>query len=70
MMHDTVLETSRYPEIIFQSTNITVTRIIEGRYKARIIGELTMHGVTRSNLWIQAQVKVEGDGYALKAISR
>src|SRR6185503_15357578 len=42
MMHDTVLETSRYPETIFQSTNITVTRIIEGRYKARIIGELTM----------------------------
>ncbi len=62
MMHDTVLETSRYPEMIFQSTNITVTRIVEGRYKARIIGELTMHGVTRGNLWIQAQVKVEGDG--------
>lgn len=60
MMHDTVLETSRYPEIIFQSTNITVTRIVEGRYKARIIGELTMHGVTRGNLWIQAQAKVEG----------
>jgi len=61
MMHDTVLETSRYPETIFQSTNITVTRIIEGRYKARIIGELTMHGVTRGSLWIQAQVKVEGE---------
>lgn len=61
MMHDTVLETSRYPEIIFQSTNITVTRIIEGRYKARIIGELTMHGVTRGSLWIQTQVKVEGE---------
>ncbi len=61
MMHDTVLETSRYPEIIFQSTNITVTRVVEGRYKARIIGELTMHGVTRGNLWVQAQVKVEGD---------
>lgn len=61
MMHDTVLETSRYPEISFQSTNITVTRIVESRYKARIIGELTMHGVTRGNLWIQAQVKIEGE---------
>jgi len=61
MMHDTVLETSRYPEISFQSTNITVTRIVVGLYKARIIGELTMHGVTRGNLWIQAQVKVEDD---------
>ena len=62
MMHNTVLETARYPEIIFQSTNITVTRIAEGRYKARIIGELTMHGATRGGLWVQAQVRVEGDG--------
>jgi polyisoprenoid-binding protein YceI len=61
MMRDTVLETARYPEIIFQSTNIAVTRIIEGRYKARIIGDLTMHGATRTGLWIQAQARVEGD---------
>jgi polyisoprenoid-binding protein YceI len=61
MMHNTVLETARYPEIVFQSTNITVTRIIEGRYKSRVIGDLTMHGVTRTGLWIQAQVRVEGD---------
>ncbi|MGA9770982.1 MAG: YceI family protein [Blastocatellia bacterium] len=58
LMHSTVLETARYPEILFQSTNITVTRIAEGRYKARIIGELTLHGVTRGSLWIHAQVKV------------
>jgi Uncharacterized conserved protein len=61
MMHDTVLETAQYPEIVFQSTNITVTRIIEGRYKARLIGDLTMHGVTRTGLWIQTQVRVEKD---------
>lgn len=61
MMHDTVLETTQYPEIVFQSTNITVTRIVEGRYKARLIGDLTMHGVTRTGLWIQTQVRVEKD---------
>ena len=61
LLHNSVMETARYPEIVFQSTIITVTRITAGRYKARIIGELTMHGVTRSNQWIQAQVKVEGD---------
>jgi polyisoprenoid-binding protein YceI len=58
MMHSTVLETARYPEISFHSTNITVTKSAEGRYKARLIGELTLHGVTRGSLWIHAQVKV------------
>lgn len=61
LMHDTVLETAQYPEIVFQSTDIAVTRITAGRYKARVIGQLTLHGVTRGSIWIQAQAKVEGD---------
>ena len=55
-----VLETSRYPKILFESTSITVTRIVEGRYKARIIGDLTLHGVTQKSLWISAQVTLAG----------
>lgn len=61
LIHNSVMETATYPEVIFQSTDIMVTRIVEGRYKARIIGTLTMHGVTRTSLWIQAQVKMEGE---------
>jgi polyisoprenoid-binding protein YceI len=60
MLND-ALEVSLTPEIVFQSTNITVTRIAEGRYKARIIGDLTLHGVTRNGLWIMAQVTLDGD---------
>jgi polyisoprenoid-binding protein YceI len=60
MLHD-VLEAARYPEIVFQSTQITATRIVESRYKARIIGDLTLHGVTRSGLWIAAQFTLDGD---------
>ncbi len=60
-MLDDVLETSMYPEIIFQSTSITTTRIIEGRYKAKIIGDLTMHGVTRKGLWIMSQFTLKED---------
>lgn len=60
-MHNEVLETARYPEIVFQSTQITVTRIVEGRFKARIIGDLTLHGVTRNGLWITAQITLDGD---------
>lgn len=55
-MRDDVLETERYPEIVFQSTSITPTRIIPGRWKARIIGDLTLHGVTNKNLWLMAQI--------------
>jgi polyisoprenoid-binding protein YceI len=56
-----VLEIDRYPKIVFQSTQITVTRVAENRYKARITGDLTLHGVTRTGLWIPAQVATDGD---------
>jgi len=59
-MFDKVLETSRFPEVAFQSTSVTVTRIIPGRWKAKIIGNLTLHGETRS-LWIMAQLTLDGD---------
>jgi polyisoprenoid-binding protein YceI len=55
-----VLEASSYPEAMFQSTSVTVTRIVEGRYKARVIGDLTLHGVTRNAIWIMAQILVSG----------
>jgi polyisoprenoid-binding protein YceI len=60
MLND-ILEARRYPETVFQSTNITLTKILEGRYKARIIGDLTLHGVTRNGLWIQAKITLNGD---------
>lgn len=59
-MHGQVLETSRFPEITFQSTSITVTRIIPGRWKAKIIGDLNLHGETRS-LWIMSHLTLDGD---------
>src|SRR5467141_2242291 len=61
MMHEEVLETATYPEIVFESTNISVNRQGEGRYRARVIGDLTLHGVTQKNLWIQAEVTDSGN---------
>jgi polyisoprenoid-binding protein YceI len=58
MMRDDVLETAKYPEIVFESTSVTAQRLGEGRYRARVIGSLTLHGVTQKNLWIQAEVKM------------
>lgn len=55
MLND-VLETAKYSEIAFVSNSVSASRIGEGRYRARIIGDLTMHGVTQKNLWISAEV--------------
>jgi hypothetical protein len=52
---------ARYPEIVFQSTQITATCIVKDRYKVRIIGDLTLHGATRSGLWISAQFTIDED---------
>lgn len=60
-MREQVLEIAKYPEIVFASSNISVTRLAEGRYRARIIGDLTFHGMTQKNLWITAEVTASGD---------
>jgi polyisoprenoid-binding protein YceI len=61
MMHADVLETANHPEIVFESTSVTTQRLGEGRYRARVIGELQLHGVMQKNLWIQAEVTKSED---------
>ncbi len=60
-MREEVLETSQHKEIVFQSSNISVNRLAEGRCRVRIIGDLTLHGVTQKNLWISAEATVKDD---------
>jgi polyisoprenoid-binding protein YceI len=64
-MRDEVLEVEKYPEIVFLSTNISTNRLAEGPYRARIIGDLTLHGVTQKSL-ITAEVTVTGDSLRAK----
>jgi polyisoprenoid-binding protein YceI len=56
LMRDDVLEVSQHPEIVFESTSITAKRVAEGRYRARVIGVLSLHGITQRNIWISAEV--------------
>lgn len=58
-MRDEVLEVEKFPEIVFKSTNISASGVAEGRYRSRIIGDLTLHGVTQKNLWITSEVTVK-----------
>jgi polyisoprenoid-binding protein YceI len=53
------LEAAKYPDIVLKSTTISVTRTGEGRYRAQIQGDLTLHGVTR-RIQIAAQITLTG----------
>lgn len=59
-MKDEVLEASRFPEIKFESNEITGEMVFQSQYRVNITGNLTLHGVTRP-LSLQAQVMVSED---------
>lgn len=46
-MREDVLETEKYPEIIFESTSVNGEKIFAAQYRVSINGKLTLHGVTR-----------------------
>lgn len=46
-MHEEVLESDRFVEIVFVSTSATVNRSGQGPFTVTLNGELTLHGVTR-----------------------
>jgi len=59
-MNERVLETDKYPEIVFESSNVSANRAGNGQYWVNLIGDLSLHGVTR-NQPISAQVALIGD---------
>jgi polyisoprenoid-binding protein YceI len=61
MMRDEVLETAKYPTISFTSSRVTLARLGEMRYRATIVGDLTLHGSAQNNLWISAEVTVSDE---------
>jgi polyisoprenoid-binding protein YceI len=58
-LREIVLETNKYPEITFKSTDVTVN-LSGGQVEAKIGGDLTLHGVTH-HIVIPAQVTLSGD---------
>ena len=60
-MREEVLETAKYPEIVFSSSNISVSKLAGERCRVRIIGDLTLHGVTQKNIWISSEATVTAD---------
>ncbi len=59
-MSQEVLETTRYPEIVFESSNVSASRAGDGQYFINLVGNLSLHGVTNSQP-VSAQVTVNGN---------
>ena len=60
-MHDEVLETDGFPEIIYECPrSSSIQKMGEGLYVVELNGDLALHGVTRSQP-VSARVTVKGD---------
>jgi polyisoprenoid-binding protein YceI len=59
-MHEEVLESDSYPNIVFESSRGTASKTGEGQYWMALSGELTLHGVTRTQP-VFARVSLNGD---------
>src|ERR1044072_3199002 len=59
-LREIVLHPDQYPDITFQSTNVTSKNSGNGRYDVKIDGDLTLHGVTR-RITIPAVVTLTGN---------
>ena len=65
-LNEIVLETAKYPEITFKSTDVK-GGLKNGAFDVKIGGDLTLHGVTK-HIVIPATVTVQGD--TLHAVGR
>lgn len=59
-MRDDVLEISRYPEIVYEFSRFSASKIAEGQYQLTLNGDLTLYGITR-NRPVSARVTVSGE---------
>lgn len=63
-LDEIVLESSKYPEITFKSTEIT-GGLKNGAFDVKVAGDITLHGVTK-RIVIPATVTLEGGGFRAK----
>ena len=47
LMNQEVLETAKFPEILYEASSISVTKMSDMLYSATLNGDLTLHGVSR-----------------------
>ena len=62
VMNDEVLETRRFPEVLFESSTIIAERLKEGLFRVDISGDLTLHGVKNQHAFL-CQVALGPDSF-------
>lgn len=60
LMNEQVLETAKYPEIVYDVPTFTATKMGDTLYSAPLNGHLTLHGVTNRQP-VTARVAVFGE---------
>jgi polyisoprenoid-binding protein YceI len=80
-LREIVFHPDQYPDITYQSTNVTAKASGAGRYEVKIDGNLTLHGVTRrvtipavvtlsgNDLRAVGEFSIDRDDYNVKATS-
>ncbi len=80
-LREIVLHPDQYPDITFQSTNVTLKSSNADRHEVKIDGDLTLHGVTRritipavvtlsgNNMRAVGEFSIDRDDYKVKATS-
>src|SRR5580698_3685586 len=48
VMYDEVLETKRFPEVVFESSSISADRLKENLSRVNVEGRLVLHGISNS----------------------
>ena len=62
VMNEEVLETERFPEVMFESSNIAVDKLKETLHRVNVTGQLDLHGVNNSHTFF-AQVAFGVDSF-------
>lgn len=80
-LREIVLQPDQYPDIIFRSTSVSGKKIAANQYDLKIVGNLTLHGVTRpttvsarvstmgNDLRAQGEFSINRDDFKVKATS-
>jgi polyisoprenoid-binding protein YceI len=64
-MHEEVLESDSFPDVVYECSRLSASKTGEGQYGLALNGELTLHGVKRAQP-VSARLSV--DGNALRAM--
>jgi len=59
-MHHEVLESDSFPDIVYECSRVSASKLGDQQYWVALNGELTLHGVTRS-LPVTARAWLDGD---------